>query len=127
DGGACLLLGPVVGRRRDGGAGARHHREAIAGETRSEFTRELVVAMGLREARRAEHGDAGADEVQGAEAANELAEDADGAGELEEARLGTGEEAPHLGRARRLAPPAVAPRIELMVHGHEVSPSRPTL
>src|SRR5262249_45764806 len=61
------------------------------------------------------------------EATNELAEDPDGAGKLEEARLGTGQEAPHFGRPRRLAPPAVERRIELSVHAHEGSPSAPTL
>src|SRR5262249_42060543 len=108
-------------------AAARHHREAVAGEAAAEPARQLVVAMRLREARGAEHGDAWADEVQDPEAANKLAEDPEGAGELEEARLGTGQEAPHFGRPRRLAPPAVGRRIELSVHAHEGSPSAPTL
>jgi hypothetical protein len=74
--------GAAVGGLHDAGAAAGHHREAGAGEALAQPFGQLVVAVVLVEARRAEHGDAGAEAAQRAKALQELREDAEGASEL---------------------------------------------
>ena len=54
---------------------------------RPDLTSEVVVQMPLSEARRSEHRDAGAGEMQGAEAANEIARRANQYDQLFDARV----------------------------------------
>ena len=98
------LAGAAVGGLHDARAAAGHHREPGGGELAADLARERVVAVVVGEARRAEDGDARADEVQGAEAAQELGEDAEQARQLLPSQPGADEEVALLGGARGLAP-----------------------
>ncbi len=98
------VSGATVRGLHDAGPTAGHHREPGQGEAAAHFAAQLVVRMGLREPRRTEHGHAGADEVQGPEAAQELQEDAQRAPELEAPGARAGEERPFLRVLSVLAP-----------------------
>ena len=99
------VLGPAVGGLHDSWSAARHYREASARELAADLASECVVGLIFAEARRPEHGDARADEMEGAKAAEKFEEDADGADELEAAGLWAVEELPDLGRGA--VPPVV--------------------
>jgi len=116
----------AVGPLHDARPAARHHREAAARQACADFPRHLVVAVRFGKAGRAEDGDAGADEAQSPEAADELGEDTERAQELEQPVLGAGEETALFRTRRDLAPPASARRAHLHVGAHGVSPSAPT-
>ena len=88
DGVAAVFARATVGRLHDAGAAAGHDRESPAREPGADLATQLVVGMVGLEPGGAEHGDAGPDPVQRAEAPQELEEDPDGARQLESAGLG---------------------------------------
>src|SRR6266545_1709996 len=126
DGPPARLPGAAVGALHDARAAARHHREAVARQARADLPRHLVVPVLVRHAGRAKHGDAGPDEMQRAEAADELGEDAQRAKELDEPRLGTRQEAVLFGIRAAFAPAPAARRAQLHLGSHGISPSAPT-
>src|SRR6266545_1400066 len=126
DGPPARLPGAAVGALHDARAAARHHREAVARQARADLPRHLVVPVLVRHAGRAKHGDAGPDEMQRAEAADELGEDAQRAKELDEPWLGTRQEAVLFGIRAAFAPAPAARRAQLHLGSHGISPSAPT-
>ncbi len=125
DAAAAGVLRAAVRRLHDAGAAAGHDRKAGLGEPPAHLARERVVGMVLGEARRAEDRDAGADEVQRAEAAEELDEDAQRAPELRAAPPRSGEQPPLL-LVRRPLPPVrhASPLLRAPVHRSEWPPGR---
>ncbi len=77
DGGAVGVFGAAVGGFHDAGPAAGHDGEAGVGEFAADFAGEFVVLVIFLEASGAEDGDARADEVEGAEAGEELCHDAE--------------------------------------------------
>ena len=98
------LARAAVGRFHDARPAARHDREPRSRKQRRHAAGRLVIWMVGAEARRAEDRDTWANEVERAEAADELEEDAHRAQELEAAALRTVQEPHGLGGARHLAP-----------------------
>ena len=98
----------AVGRLHDPRAAAGHHREAVLGQPPADLAGQPVVAVVLAEARRAEDGDAGADEMKLAKAVEELPRDAQNADQFRTAAAGAGEQPPLVGVAGYLAPAMVA-------------------
>src|SRR5262249_60533273 len=92
----------------DPGTAAGHQGEPRARELSTDLTTDLVVGMVGLEPRRAEDGHAWPDEVQSAEAANELEHDADDSPELGAARLRALEEVPDLWSGVAVAPGVVS-------------------
>ncbi len=99
------VAGAAVGGLHDPRAAAGHHREAGAAEPPADLAGEGVVAVVLLEAGGAEDGDAGAHEVEAAEAADEVGADAQQPAQLGEAAVGAGEEMAVLGMLGPLPPP----------------------
>src|SRR6185295_944227 len=130
DRGAPGVLGTPVRRLHDPGAAARHDGEPGEREPAAELAAERVVGVALGKAGGAEDRDAGADEVEPAEAADELEEDREDAADLGEPGMRAGEELPLLRVARRLAPLGIGrqgrPRagiLRCVRHGAESSPT----
>jgi len=98
------LLGPAIGRFHDAGPAAGHDRESPPRQPGAHLAAQFVVGMLGLEAGGAEHGDAGPDPVQRAEAPQELEEDPDGARQLEGAGLGALQEADLFRGGGSLAP-----------------------
>ena len=80
---------PTIGSFHHARASPGHDGEPQAADRRADFASQLVVAMPLAEPRGSEDGHARADEMQHAEAANEVARGAEQDQQLFEARMRT--------------------------------------
>jgi hypothetical protein len=115
DGSSADVLCAAVGGFHDARSASGHDGEADFGKLSAHLTGKFVMRAGFVEARGAEDGHARPDEVQPAEAANELGHDADGAEELIAARARPFEEAAFVRVGGGLAPRRVGAGI-----GHAV-------
>src|SRR5262249_44339632 len=87
DGTPSRLASAAVGGLHDTRTTPGHYREAGAGQLGPHLAGQPIVGMLVRKPRRAEHRDAGPDEVKGAKAADHLPENPEGPEELEPAWL----------------------------------------
>lgn len=92
DGVAADVFCAAIGGFHEAGPAASHDSEAFAGDGLADAAAEVVVGVVLGESGGAEDGDAGADEVEFAESADEFAADAEDAEELGAPVGGTFEE-----------------------------------